>query len=244
MAETNHNKTVVCIGTGPSLSSRQIDKAREKGFHLYGCNHVYQIVPDLEVLYCVNTDFWAHYWTEEYEWQEYDHTGREVLTRYNTLKDHACKKWTTNLAAAHQYKVNYIPERMGIGLSTDYVIHHGHGSGFSLLSLAVKLGATRIILLGYDLSYASDYDGTAKHIGSSQRHYFGEYPGAMQHWPSKQVGPHTGGVHAELVGLYEAVWYQNEIFKAMGYRGLELINATPRTALTLWDRIPIEDIPE
>jgi hypothetical protein len=28
------------------------------------------------------------------------------------------------------------------------------------------------VLLGYDLSYASDYDGKAKRIGSTPRHYF------------------------------------------------------------------------
>lgn len=192
--------TVVCIGTGPSLTLEQIQVAREKGFRLFGCNLVYQIVPDLEVLYGCNKGFWDTY--------------------YADIKAHPCEKWTTNLAAAQKYQINWIGERMGMGLCKEpKIIHHGHGSGYSLVGMAHKLGAERVLLLGYDLKYAKNYDGKAQQVGSAPRHYFGEYPAHLQHWPSVSV---RDGIHVELVDLYLSVHNQGLI---------ELINCTPGSAL-------------
>lgn len=204
--------TIVAVGTGPSLTMDQVQVAREKGFRLFGCNRVFEVVPDLEVLYGCNHEFWAHYWDR-------------------LLSAHAAKKWTTNSKTAKRYNINHIAEQWGYGLcETPGTIHHGHGSGFSLVSLAHELGATRVLLLGYDLKYAPDYDGERKEIGSSPRHYFGEYPAAMQHWPSKRV---DDGVHSELVELYRQVHEQGLV---------EIISCSPGSALE--GVIPHADINE
>jgi hypothetical protein len=167
------------------------------------------MVPDLEVLYGCNSAWWDTYWED--------------------VKDHTAAKWTTNQQAARKYNINWIGERFGMGLCTDdNVIHHGHGSGFSLVSMAHKLGAKRILLLGYDLKYAPDYDGKSQKIGSTPRHVFGEYPAHLQHWPSVQV---RGGVHVELVDLYRSVHEQGLV---------EIINCTPGSALE--NLIPSSDI--
>ena len=193
-------KTVCCIGTGPSITQQQVDIARDKGFHLYVCNNAYQLAPDAELLYSVNFEWWAYYWDE--------------------VKRLPCEKWTTNEAAAKAFHINHIAEKNAPGLSTDpNVIHHGHGSGYSLVSMAHRNGADRVILLGYDLKYAPDYDGRARQVGSGPRHFFGEYPASMQHWPSVQV---KDGVHVELVELYRSI-------KEQGF--IELQNATPGSAL-------------
>lgn len=206
-------KTVCAIGTGPSLSVAQIAVAREKGFHLYGCNLIYSIVPDLEVLYGVNYAFWEYYW----------HRG---------LRDHPCDKWTTNKAAADMFGLNHIGEKFMHGLSEDpEVLSHGHGSGHSLVNLAYLHGADRIVLLGYDCRYAKDYDGKARQVGSSPRHFFGEYPASMQHWPSVQV---QKGVHIELLDLYQSIHSQGLV---------EVINCTPDSAIECFPRMAIEDLP-
>jgi hypothetical protein len=192
--------TIVCIGTGPSLSIAQVQLARSKGFRLFVCNSAYQVAPDAELLYAVNAEWWDCYWPD--------------------VSGLPAEKWTTNRFAADRYGLNWIAERNAPGLSTDPdVIHHGHGSGFSLVSMAHKKGAERILLLGYDLKYAPDYDGRSRQIGSGQRHFFGEYPTSMQHWPSVQV---RNGVHVELVELYRSVHEQGLV---------EIINCTPGSAL-------------
>lgn len=191
---------VVCIGTGPSLKPEQIDIAREKGFRLFGCNNVFKIVPDLEVLYGCNEAWWSTYWDE--------------------VKDHPCEKWTTNAASAKRYKLHWISEKFGYGLCENpSMIHHGHGSGYSLVGVAHKLGATRVLLLGYDLKYAPDYDGKTQRVGSSPRHFFGEYPTHLAHWPSVKV---KSGVHIELVHLYRTIHEQGLI---------EIVNCSPDSAL-------------
>lgn len=193
-------KTVVCIGTGPSLTQRQVDAARDKGFTLYVCNNAYQYAPDATLLYAVNKAWWDVY--------------------YDEVKDLICQKWTTNFEAAQEYNLNWIAEKNAPGLSEHPdVIHHGHGSGYSLVSMAHRNGADRIVLLGYDLKYAPDYDGRSRQIGSSERHFFGEYPASMQHWPSVQV---KNGVHVELVELYRSIKEQGLV---------EIVNCTPNSAL-------------
>lgn len=194
-----HSKTVICIATGPSLTLQQVDAARGKG-RLFGCNNVFRVVPDLELLYGCNLGWWQTYWEE--------------------VKRHPCEKWTTNREAADTFGVNWIAERAGAGLCVNpSVIHHGHGSGYSLVSMAHKAGATRIALLGYDMKYAPDYDGLSRKVGSSPRHFFGEYPSHLQHWPSVSV---RDGVHVELVDLYASIKHQGLV---------EIVNCTPGSAL-------------
>ena len=201
-------KTIACIATGPSITQQQVDIARDKGFDLFACNNGIFLAPDAKLLYAVNTAWWDHYWAG--------------------VKDLPCEKWTTNFEAAEKYGLLWIAERNGYGLSTDpNVIHHGHGSGFSLVSMAHKKGADRIVLLGYDLKYAPDYDPKNRNPGSTPRHFFDEYPQSMQHWPSVQV---RNGVHVELQQLYRNVAEQGLV---------EIINCTPGSAL---DAFPIMDI--
>lgn len=192
--------TIVCIGTGPSLTTEQIQTARDKGFRLFGCNNAYQMARDVSLLYGCNYEWWAHYWP--------------------SVRHLPCEKWTTNKAAAARFWINWISEKNAPGLSADpNVIHHGHGSGYSLVSMAHRAGAERILLLGYDMKYAPDYDGRARQIGSTPRHFFGEYDASMQHWPSVKV---KDGVHVELVDLYRSVHEQGMV---------ELICCTPGSAL-------------
>jgi hypothetical protein len=193
------------------LTQEQIEVARRKGFRLFGCNRVFEIVPDLELLYAVNLAFWDHYWPY--------------------ARKHPCEKWTTNPIAAQKYGLNHIGETNREGLSDNPLyVHHGHGSGYTLVNLAYLQGAERIILLGYDLKYAPDYDGRTREVGSSPRHYFGEYPSAMQHWPKVSV---RGGVHVELLELYRTVARQGLV---------EIINATPGSAIDCFERADIEGL--
>jgi hypothetical protein len=177
---------------------------------LFGCNRLFRDVPDLAVLWGTNTAFWDHYWLQG-------------------LAEYPAEKWTVSHEAADRYGLNWIAEKNARGLSADPgLIHHGHGGGYSMLNLAYLTGASRIVLLGYDLKYASDYDGRNHAIGSAPRHYFGEYPEALRHWPSAKV---SRGVHIELVELYESVAAQGLV---------EIINCTgPNSALTCF---PMKEI--
>jgi hypothetical protein len=205
-------KTVACIATGPSLTLQQVETARRKGFVLFGCNNVWESVPDLAVHYACNEGWWVHYWSD-------------------ALAKHPASKWTVNKVAAQKYGLNWIAEKDAPGLSQDpAVIHHGHGSGFTMLNLAYLMGASRIVLLGYDLKYAPDYNGTDKKVGKTPRHFFGEYPSALLHWPIFSV---KDGVHVELVKLYESVAAQGLV---------EIVNCTPGSAATCFPMMTVDEL--
>ena len=210
LIEANLSGTVVCIGTGPSLTAEQIQVARAKGFALAGCNNVWQIVPDMVLHYACNESWWCYYWSAE-------------------LAAHPAQKWTTSHFVHERYGVNRIGERNAPGLSTNpKYVHHGHGSGYSLVNLAYLSGATRIVLLGYDMKYAPDYDGGIRRVGASPRHYFGEYPSALQHWPKVSV---RHGVHVQMLDLYRSIATQGLV---------EVINATPDSAIDCFPRASID----
>ena len=161
-------------------------------------------VPDLAVLYACNYAWWDSYW--------------------GLVASHPCEKWTTNQEAAERFGINRIAEQNEPGLSTNpFIIHHGHGSGYSLVNLVYLMGAERIILLGYDLKYSETYDGRSCTIGDSPRHYWkdnaGEYPMGLRHGPSVHV---QRGVHVELCRLYQTVADQ---------KAVEIINCSPDSAL-------------
>ena len=200
--------TIACIGTGPTLTPQQVEAARSKGFTLFGCNNVWELAP-LAVHYACNEAWWNHYWSP-------------------ALAADQAEKWTCNAAAAARYGLNWVAERNAPGLSTDPdVIHHGHGSGYTLLNLAYLMGAEMIVLLGYDLKYAPDYDGHQQQIGSEPRHYFGEYPEPLTHWPKVHV---KRGVHVELLELYRSVAKQGLV---------EILNASPDSALEWFPKVSI-----
>lgn len=202
-------RTVVCVGTGPSLSLAQLESARR--WPLFVCNDAFRVAPDAALLFACNWQWW------DARWQD--------------VKDLPCEKWTTRRESAEKYGLRYIAEVNRPGLSTDpTVLHHGHSSGYQLLGMAYRSGARRILLLGYDLAFASDYDGRAMKAGSGPRHFFGEYEPALQHWPSVKV---RAGVHVELLDLYQSVADQGAV---------EIINCTGGGVLECFPRADIRDV--
>ena len=204
---------------------RQIDVARRKGFRLFGCNRTFLDVPDLEVLHGCNSEFWDYY--------HRDIRNAQLDTGYPK------ECWTTRPGLEQKYDgLTYFPEKDKPGLAvpgTGEPLHHGHSTGYQLVGLAWMLGAKRIVLLGYDMKFASDYDGRSRKTGSTPRHYFGEYPEPLQHWPSVKV---EDGVHVELIEYYQSIADQIE----RDDLDLEIINCSPDTALDMFPQMPIEDV--
>ncbi len=205
--------TIVCVGTGPSLTVEQVDAARAKGFTLYGCNNAFKLAPDLECLYAINEAWWEHY--------------------YDEIADLPAGKFCGHRPVCERFGLQWVDAREGRGLApadAPYV-HHGNGSGFTLLGLAHQAKPARIILLGYDAHYAPDYDGASKKVGSGPRHFFGEYPKSMQHWPKHRDSVQKG-LWVGQIQRYRDVADQ---------RLCEIVNATPGSAI---DAFPMRQINE
>lgn len=137
---------------------------------------------------------------------------------WDQIKDYRCDKWTPRIESAEKYGINYIEERWADGLSTDpSYIHAHHGSGPQVVNLALHYGVKTMILIGWDMCYRE------------KRHYFGEYPKSLQHFP--RVGP-----NGEMTGLIKEM----ETINPEDY-GIEIINCSPESALTCF---PLKSLSE
>jgi hypothetical protein len=210
--------TAVILGTGPSLTPEVIATAKRGralgAWRLYGCNHVWKVCPELDTFLACNVQYY------ETQWE----CG---------LREHRAEKWIAiddkqpeRFRAAMRFGLNIIAGKWADGFSKDPTcIHYGHSSGFQLPQLAVHEGYKRLLLCGYDLKFAPDYDGARKRVGSRPRHFFGEYSEPeLQHWPSARV---KNGVHIELVALFESVKRLNP--------ELTLRNCSPNSALRCFE---------
>jgi len=203
----------IVIGTGPSLTPDLAQLIRNSGLPKFGCNNTYQEF-DLTALLACNPEWWDYYWPRDKRLREGDFA-----------------KWTWDKPTAERYGLAHILGEWGDGLSIDSrVIHYGHSSGYQLLNLAyhyMGYGA-ELILIGYDLRYPEGYKRDKKDPGGD-RHYFGEYPPELHHWP--QVGP--GG---EMTGLLDCYLTINP-----DDYGIRIINCSPNSALDFFETGSLED---
>ena len=100
----------------------------------------------------------------------------------------------------------------GLAADPDYV-HSGGNSGYQAINLALHLGATRIVLLGYDM-----------HCHSGKSHWFGDHPEGF-----------VSNIKFErFIAAYRSI-------KPEQY-GIEILNCSRETALDAFPRHNLEDV--
>ena len=219
-------KTAIVLGTGPSMNNEVVELVNhyrakpDSPFRVFGINNVFQLKVRLDVFFACNPEWWDFYHTEP-------------KIRY--LRDNA-DLWTWDFETAHQYALNWIPGKWSGGrrnvtsLSTDpSYIHYGHGAGYEVLGVAYHYGCRHFILAGYDLRYPTEYDRQTQNPGG-KRHFFGEYPEALKHWPKV-------GRRGEMTGLLDC-YKTIDIDKL----GLRITNTTPRSALDFFEVGELEKV--
>lgn len=200
----------IILGTGPSVTPDVLRVVQQSGLPVYGCNNTYQVA-DLVALMACNIEWWEYYWPRD-----------------EKLRDGTFEKWTWDRTTADRFGIRYIRGEWGDSLSKDpEYIHYGHSSGYQLLGIAYHAGVREMLLVGYDLRYPAGYSKAERNPGG-ERHYFGEYPPALQHFPA--VGP-----HGEMTGLLEC--YRTIDCEDLGLR---IINCTPGSALDFFEAAELE----
>lgn len=122
------NSTVVCLGTGPSLTQADVDACR--GQHVIAVNDAYTLAPWADVLYAADNKWW--HW----------HRGAPDFAGLKyTIEDRPYQYVVQPLQNTGPYGLELAPT----GLRT------GFNSGYQAINLAVHFGAKRIVLLGFDL---------------------------------------------------------------------------------------------
>jgi hypothetical protein len=123
------------------------------------------------------------------------------------------ERWTRDPLSAQRHRLRLATWRDGTGLcKTPWHLHSGGNSGHQAINLAYHFGARRIVLLGFDMHRS---DGG---------HWHGEHHGMLS-----APNPHI------------AAWREMMLPLAQDLRdaGVDVVNATPGTALEAFPKRPL-----
>jgi len=119
-----------------------------------------------------------------------------------------------NSADPVEWGVTVLECKQDKGLSTNNdSVHSGGNSGYQAINLAYHLGATRIILLGFDM-----------HCTGGKSHFFGDHP-------SKFI---SNNKYERFIAAFRTI-------KPERY-GLEIFNCSRQTALDAFVRVDLGDM--
>lgn len=138
--------TVVCLGSGPSLTQADVDHCRGRA-RVIAIKDAVRLAPWADVLYGAGADAGGDTW---WRW----HGPSLTFPGLRYCLDPKASGWASVLACGPAQGLSADPGRLATG---------GH-SGYSAINLAVHLGARRIVLLGYDLQATGGQD-----------HFFGRH---------------------------------------------------------------------
>lgn len=123
-------ETCVCIASGPSLTKDQVDYCRGKA-RIIVINRSVELAPWADVLYCCD---------------------KKMVDYLQGAPEFDGLKITQSCKAAKRHGWLWVKSEDKPGLSSDTaLIHQGSNSGYQAVNLAALMGASRILLLGYDM---------------------------------------------------------------------------------------------
>jgi len=118
-------RTVVCMASGPSLTAE--DVAACAALPLLVCNTTYQMAPDADILFAMDTPWWIAHEERLAEFKGMKLCGSNSSCRFGATHI-GQRKWFLNTM----------------------------NSGSNLIVIAAHTGAAKILLLGYDCKPADD----------------------------------------------------------------------------------------
>lgn len=186
----------IVAATGPSLTPDVAARCQASGWPIIAVNDAYRLLPDAAILYACDAAWWDV------------HRG---------CHDFRGEKWSAHSVGptqpdndktriADDYGLTCVQGRDCPGFSLDPdVVHYGSNSGFQGINLAILLGATTIVLVGFDMH--------------GRTHFFGKHP-----LPLCQMDDSRPGFERYIKHFVEAA-------KTLPPH-IRIVNATPESALT------------
>ena len=202
-------ETAAILASGPSMTREQADHVRGKcrviAVNNQGIDTVDsttgELVPALapwaDILYAADAKWWRNYHDRALKF-----AGRKV-----TIKDTLPWDDVFNLKQSIEHPT-FDPRPTHLA--------NGGNSGYQAIHLAVHLGATRIVLLGFDM----------KNGANRRRHWFGSHPGRLD-----SRGSFPAWIHA-----------MEKLSRVLERMGVEVINCTPGSALRCFRRGKLEEV--
>jgi len=203
--------TITILGGGPSLTEADVRYIGERPHltRVIAIKEAYLLAPWADVLYACDASWWAFY------------DGAPTFTGLKySLEDWPAEyeRYDPEAIAARRRRypaVTLLRHTGTDGLEFDPTgLRTGYNSGYQAINLAVHLGATRIVLLGFDCWPAPD--GRQTWYTTARPHLTSPYPVFMQSFASL-VEPLTAA-------------------------GVEVINCSRFTLLRAFPRQPLEEV--
>lgn len=199
------DETIVIAASGPSIIEFDLEAIRQEA-RLIVVNDAYKLVSSADALYACDWWWWAH------NEKAFSFPAVRVGLGYNAQAESWITGWPHSKEAE---KVNLLQStgQHGLELEDRTAVRTGGNSGYQAINFAVHLGASRIILLGYDMKPSEE-------LGS---HFFGEHEGRARP-PFDQ-----------FLRAFET------IVEPLEEAGVSVINCTPDSALTVFRQADISE---
>lgn len=196
------NATIVCLGAGPSLIADDVDACRGK-VPVIAINDAIRLAPWADVLYAADSDWW----------RAYGGVPTFAGLKYGIVNPSRQKdQWPADVQVLRFAGYDGLAADPS-GLMAGF--RGGQNSGYQAIGLAVHFGASRIVLLGYDMQ--ADGDRT---------HFFGTHPAALRKAsPYRLMARSFDGLVAPLQQL-----------------GITVVNGSRVSALTAFPRAALTDV--
>lgn len=186
--------TVVCIGGGPSLTSDDVTYCRGKAGAVIAVNDAYRLAPWADALVASDATWWMV------------HRG---------VPSFAGLKYSLEAGAA-RFGATVLRRTGEEGLELDpTALRTGRNSGAAAINVAVHFGASRVLLLGYDMQARND----------AQSHWFGAHPKPLR----------GGSPYPLFRSMFE------KMVAPLAAAGVTVINCSRETALTCFSRQPLRE---
>lgn len=188
-------RTVVCIASGPSLTPDDVEIVRRAGVPTIVTNTTFRAAPWADVLFAFDARWWLF---------KDPSTGETYATE------------TARVFAGRRLCKTPLGPNFGVETVANAPWFAGFGnSGVSAIAVAMAARASKVVLLGFDCSFAPD----------GRKHWHGDHPRGLSNGVSISKWP-----------------YQfKTIAKAASRQGVRVINASRRTALDCFERMDLED---
>lgn len=186
------DETIYIIGGGPSL--KNFDWNLLKGKKIIAINRAYEVLPWAEVLYWTDSRF--------YKWYKSDidmFGGLKVTCRPFPSMPHSIALLKSGSSNKLDMRESYIT--------------HGNNSGYGAINLAVKLGAKKIYLLGYDM------DSNPK----------------LTHWHDGYQVNHNHTIYSKMITQFQG------LDKELSKLNIEIFNANIKSKLDVFRKCSLED---
>lgn len=198
------NSTILCLGCGPSLTRADVDACRGVA-PVIAINDAVSLAPWAEVLYACDAAWWHfHDGVPTFRGPKFS-----IMNLQPRKGDPGHPAGVTVLANTGEQGLERDPSGLRAGL------RGGSNSGYQAINLAVHLGASRIVLLGYDMQPAAN----------GRTHFFGDHPERIR--KASQYGMFRRSFEALVDPLQQL--------------GIDVVNCSRQTALQCFPRWPLAD---